>query len=236
MSAAQSSYTPGQCTWYVSGVLSWIPAGLGNATDWIRNAQAKGFATGRTPQVGAAVVWPGSNNGGCAFGDGHVAVVTEVTDPLHFKISEMNGPSGPGVVDSRAIGPGCASTVEGFIYPPGGATSGATASERLSSNISGAGNAAAQGANALPPAGSDAAHALLQQINSGGLSNLNPFQAIADVIKAGLTVFIKIAEVGLGIALAGVGLYLLVKDTEFGAAIQSGAQSVGKVATEAAMA
>lgn len=60
MTYSQTSYTPGQCTWYVAGTNSWIPPGLGNAAQWLMNAPAKGLRTGRTPEAGAvAVLEPG---------------------------------------------------------------------------------------------------------------------------------------------------------------------------------
>jgi hypothetical protein len=96
------SFPFGQCTWYAAyqwggprhrGV-TWS----GNATDWLGNAQAQGFATSLTPAVGAIAVW----RAGVHYGVyGHVAVVTAV-DQRAFTVSEMNF-VGLAEIDSRRI-------------------------------------------------------------------------------------------------------------------------------------
>lgn len=73
-----NTYTPGNCTW---GVKEWrpdVPNGLGNATDWLYNAQSMGMATGSVPRVGA-VGWT----------YGHVVLVTAVYGDT-IQIREMN--------------------------------------------------------------------------------------------------------------------------------------------------
>lgn len=69
-------YTPGNCTW---GVKNWrpnIPNNWGNASSWLYNAQAQGWATGSIPRLGA-VGWSAN----------HVVLVVGVS-PLMIK--EMN--------------------------------------------------------------------------------------------------------------------------------------------------
>lgn len=110
------SYTVGQCTRFVAGVLSWIPAGLGNAKDWYANAQAKGLPTGTTPQVGSVAVW-GAGAGTSQFG--HVALVTGLV-PGGFTVQEENFTGGPGVTDTRTVSGNSLSGLKGFIYSPSG--------------------------------------------------------------------------------------------------------------------
>mgnify|MGYP003875091523 FL=1 len=71
----------GYCTWWVAKKRGCIPWG-GNAKDWLWNARAYGFATGKVPVVGAIMVtreswW------------GHVAYVEKVSGD-YVTISEMN--------------------------------------------------------------------------------------------------------------------------------------------------
>jgi surface antigen len=56
---------------------------LGNASTWAIRAAAYGLPTGKTPQVGAAVVTS-------TRGAGHVAYVTAVNGDGSITISEMN--------------------------------------------------------------------------------------------------------------------------------------------------
>src|SRR2546430_12645776 len=83
------SYVKGQCTAYVASVATWIPPGLGNAKDWLHNAQLKGFATTTTPTVGSVVAYnPGGNYDPA---NGHVAYVTAVAADLKsFTVKEMD--------------------------------------------------------------------------------------------------------------------------------------------------
>jgi surface antigen len=111
-----ASYIWGQCTYYVARTLSWVPAGLGNAKDWLANAQRKGFQTSSTPHAGDVVVY-GPNALGVAPGTefGHVAVVQSVQGPTRFTVGEMNV-HGVGVADTR-IQNGLKGVL-GFIRPP----------------------------------------------------------------------------------------------------------------------
>jgi hypothetical protein len=106
-------YTVGNCTRFVAGAVSWIPAGLGNATDWLSNAQVRGLPTigpTETPPVGSVAVW-----GTGAFG--HVAeVVGQV--PGGFKVAEENW-KGLGVTDVRDVTGDALNGLKGFILPPG---------------------------------------------------------------------------------------------------------------------
>lgn len=108
-----AAYTWGNCTYYVAKTASWIPAGLGNAGQWLDNARAKGLATSDVPVVGSVVVY----RAGQAYSQfGHVAYVTAVHPGGTFDVSEMNF-KGLNVTDSRT------STIQevlGFILPPAG--------------------------------------------------------------------------------------------------------------------
>lgn len=81
-STAGNGYDYGYCTWYVKNVRPDLPNNLGNANTWLARAQAQGFATGSTPQVGA-VAWTG------AGGLGHVAIVIAVSGNV-ITVREMN--------------------------------------------------------------------------------------------------------------------------------------------------
>jgi hypothetical protein len=107
------NYIVGQCTRWVAQNLSWIPAGLGNAKDWLANAAAKGYPITSTPAPGRAVVYGG---GGGYSALGHVALVTAVNSNGTFEVSEMNY-RGVGVVDRRVS---TMADVLGFIAPPAG--------------------------------------------------------------------------------------------------------------------
>ena len=109
-----SSYVWGQCTFYAAQVASWVPAGLGNAGEWLGNAQRKGLATSSTPVAGSVVVY-GAGGGYSSFG--HVAVVTGVHSDGTFDVSEMNY-KGINVISQRVSD---MRDVLGFILPPLGA-------------------------------------------------------------------------------------------------------------------
>lgn len=109
---AALSYTWGNCTRWVAENLSWIPAGLGNADQWLANAQARGLPTmgpSSTPVPGSVAVW-----GGGQFG--HVAEVVGVI-PGGFQVSEENW-LGLGRTDIRNVTGSALSGLEGFILPP----------------------------------------------------------------------------------------------------------------------
>lgn len=74
------NYQAGQCVWYIASTIG-VPRGLGNAADWIRNATAMGYQTGK-PVKGAVGV-------STAGYYGHVVLV-EATDGNNVLVSEMN--------------------------------------------------------------------------------------------------------------------------------------------------
>lgn len=94
----------GYCTWYVASK-RYVPWG-GNAGTWLYHAKAAGYATGRTPRVGAIMVsseswW------------GHVAIVESVSGGT-FIVSEMNY-QGFAKRSTRSIAKG-SRAIKGFIY------------------------------------------------------------------------------------------------------------------------
>ncbi len=117
----------GTCTYWAAGqwrANGWDVNWGGDAYQWWGNAAAAGHAEGRTPMVGAIVVWPPDSGG--ASDEGHVAYVTAVSVPGagypdNFEVSEMNyyGVAGGGFdrVDYRVV-PDTGSGFDGFIYPP----------------------------------------------------------------------------------------------------------------------
>lgn len=109
------AYTVANCTRFVAGALSWIPPGLGDAKDWLKNAAAKGLPTiGPTtsPPPGAVAVW-----GTGAFG--HVAEVIG-TVPGGFQVAEENF-KGLGITDVRNVTGDALKGLQGFILPGQGA-------------------------------------------------------------------------------------------------------------------
>jgi surface antigen len=116
----------GTCTYWAAGqwrANGWDVNWGGDAYQWWANAAAAGHAEGRTPEVGAIVLWPPDSGG--AWGLGHVAYVTAVSVPgagypNNFEVSEMdyyaNG-GGFDRVDYRVV-PDSGSGFDGFIYPP----------------------------------------------------------------------------------------------------------------------
>ncbi|MBA3679088.1 LysM peptidoglycan-binding domain-containing protein [Candidatus Saccharibacteria bacterium] len=57
-SVGLNGYDYPSCTGYVA-LQRYVPPGLGNATSWMANAQARGMATGSTPRAGAIGWRPG---------------------------------------------------------------------------------------------------------------------------------------------------------------------------------
>jgi len=94
----------GYCTYYVAQVKN-IPWS-GNAGTWLYRAKAYGYATGRTPRVGAVVVTSES-------WWGHVAIVESVKGG-QITISEMNY-KGFGKKDYRVLASG-SRVIRGYIY------------------------------------------------------------------------------------------------------------------------
>ena len=119
---AALSYAWGNCTRWVAEQASWIPAGMGNAFQWLGSAQARGLPTiGPTtaPPVGSVAVWGQSPS----MPFGHVAKVVAQTAG-GFQVSEENW-LGLGRTDIRSVtGLG---GVAGFILPPGGVAGAAGA-------------------------------------------------------------------------------------------------------------
>ncbi|HEV3231175.1 MAG TPA: CHAP domain-containing protein [Candidatus Dormibacteraeota bacterium] len=96
----------GQCTYWVAANRN-IPWN-GNAWQWFGAAQSYGYATGRSPRVGAIMVtWESRYYG-------HVALVEAVYDDGSWLVSEMNY-RGLGIVDHRRIYYGQVPLI-GFIY------------------------------------------------------------------------------------------------------------------------
>lgn len=152
-----SSYVPGNCTWYVADQLPWIPAGLGNAGDWLDRAAAKGFVTAALPVTGSVVVYrPGP---GYDLTFGHVAIVTGVNPNGTFQVREMNY-SWFNKVDERSS---TMDGVAGFILPPGS----------ISAKQQPAGQVAASTTAAT--AGSDLVHI---SYPGGGIDVANPLAGV----------------------------------------------------------
>ena len=103
--AAGNHFAFGNCTYYVYNrrQIPW----QGDAWAWYGNAQAMGFATGRSPRPGSIMVtWES--------GYGHVAYVESVNPDGSWVVAEMNW-VGFNTVDRRLIQPGGVPLI-GFIY------------------------------------------------------------------------------------------------------------------------
>ncbi len=87
-----NTYYPGYCTWYAKSRRPDLPNMLGNGGQWVARAAELGYATGTAPRAGAI-----------AETTGHVAYVEAVNGDGTITISEMNGPGGFGVVDTRTV-------------------------------------------------------------------------------------------------------------------------------------
>lgn len=118
--ASAASYAVNQCTWFVARTLSWIPAGLGNAGDWLANAARQGYPESSSPVVGSVAVW-GRNMGG-ASSVGHVAVVTGIGAGGLPIVAEENWPEGSGPRYGVQVTPQQASGIIGYILPKGSGT------------------------------------------------------------------------------------------------------------------
>ena len=99
------SFPYGYCTWYVAQK-RYVPWG-GNAGTWIYHAKAAGYATGRTPRVGAIMVTTENRY------YGHVALVEKVSGD-DITVSEMNYVHF-GRVDRRVLS-ASSRFIRGFIY------------------------------------------------------------------------------------------------------------------------
>lgn len=110
---AAARYTWGNCTRLVAELATWVPAGWGDAKDWLANAEHQGFAISGTPVPGSVVVY-GAGNGYSQFG--HVALVTGVNSGGTFNVIEENV-QGLGKISPRTSS---LADVQGFILPPAG--------------------------------------------------------------------------------------------------------------------
>jgi surface antigen len=99
-----SPYPYGWCTYWAS-IKRGVPAGWGNANQWLKSAREDGWNTGSVPQVGA-IVQTSENS------LGHVAYVEKV-ESNRFLISEMSW--GSGVVNRRWLAIG-SRVIRGYIY------------------------------------------------------------------------------------------------------------------------
>ena len=61
-----------------------------NAEDWLATAKANGLKTGKTPKIGAVIVWKSGNLWNGRDGCGHVAVVEEVHADGSILVSQSN--------------------------------------------------------------------------------------------------------------------------------------------------
>ncbi len=181
------SYVLGQCTAFVAALLNWIPAGLGNAADWLSNARAKGFQTSSTPAPGEVVVY-GAGGGYSAFG--HVGVVAGVNPDGTFQVVEQNYLA-PFEVDVRTS---TLADVEGFVVPPPGAK--ITAADPALARIE---QAAGLGAGAGSNPVSDLAGTVGGAV--GGLTQ----QVVQAGVDAALSDLSKTVEGGITSAFTGLG-------------------------------
>lgn len=104
--AAGNRFPYGYCTWYVYNrrPVPW----LGNAWEWLGQAQRAGWATGQVPRLHAIQVsWES--------GWGHVAYVEAVNADGSWTVSEMNF-VGWAMLDMRTIKAGGLPSLIGFIY------------------------------------------------------------------------------------------------------------------------
>lgn len=88
---------------------------LGNATDWLAGAQARGIPTGSTPVVGAIAWWSGVNRTYADSSYGHVAYVLAVGGGT-VTFEEMNGPAGEDHVDTQTMRLDNFYAPQGYIY------------------------------------------------------------------------------------------------------------------------
>jgi surface antigen len=111
----------GECTWWAleqfraySGLYPDLndPADNGNAGYWATNAAYNGWTVTSRPAADSLAVFPPGVDG--AQYDGHVAWVTGISGP-EITISEMNGPAGWAVVDTRTLSP--SSSVRYILAP-----------------------------------------------------------------------------------------------------------------------
>lgn len=111
---AVAGWPNGQCTYYVAQQRAAMGSPVtwsGDAWEWIGNAAAQGVGTTSLPAVGEIAVYRPGGPYDATYG--HVAIVVAVSDS-NYRISQMNGPGGLGVVDQQTLAwPD--SHLEGFI-------------------------------------------------------------------------------------------------------------------------
>jgi surface antigen/LysM repeat protein len=104
-------FPKGYCTYYVASQMK-ITFG-GNAKNWLANAAASGYVTGKEPAPHSAVVFTGSQRTIKKYG--HVAYVESVNDDGTITISEMNYDHF-NRIDQRILSVNDPS-IRGYIYP-----------------------------------------------------------------------------------------------------------------------
>lgn len=184
------SYVIGQCTDFVESTLSWVPNNLGNAADWLSNAQSRGLQTGSTAHPGDVVVY-GAGGGYSQYG--HVGVVQAVQDSAHFTVAEGNF-KGPGIADTRVSGYG---DVLGFIRPPAGLSAAQQGRGSSGGILSGIGETLGSG---LHDTTSNATNALSQSTGLEAIGNFFKLIGSKDFWYRGGFIIAGIIIVLIGIA------------------------------------
>lgn len=119
----QVGYGLPNCTAYAWGrfaeLLGYAPKlSTGNAENWYNHND--GYKRGRTPKLGAIIVWAKGSVGNSADGAGHVAVVEEIYEDGSFLVSE-SGWKASSIMWTMTIPKSCyrqGYTFLGFIYNP----------------------------------------------------------------------------------------------------------------------
>jgi hypothetical protein len=229
------SYTAGECTAFIADIDPWIPPDLGDAKNWLVNAAQRGLQTGNTPIAGAvAVLQPG------AFGlnispSGHVASVDSVNSDGTVTVTDMNWNFQPFKVTTHNIPQ---SSIAGYIYPPGSNVN--SGSPNLAQGTIEAASSGAQDTSwSFGPFNQDTPLIggigdIVQAIGSipGDIANIP--KLVGDVVSGIETFILKSGEVVLGLVCIGIGVYVVMKQTETGATIAQNVKQTGaKVAAAA---
>jgi phi LC3 family holin len=130
-----SGYGLPNCTAYAWGrfaeLLGYAPKlSTGNAENWYNYND--GYKRGRTPKLGAVIVWAKGNVGNSADGAGHVAIVEEIYPDGSFLVSE-SGWKAKNTMWTLEIPESCfraGYTFLGFIYNPAVADSEAVTKKK----------------------------------------------------------------------------------------------------------
>jgi surface antigen len=96
-----NTYPWGFCTWGAMALAHDNLNGLGNAKDWLWNAQRRGLPTGYTPRVGATVVFAPGVQGASWLG--HVGHIVQVGPHGSFLMEAMNDSGGFGRYSYRWV-------------------------------------------------------------------------------------------------------------------------------------